>query len=48
VVLQATEHDALPTYSRVMAAFVVPLTFLTLAVLAVRAIRGQRRAPAGS
>ena len=48
VVLQATEHDALPTYSRVMAAFVVPLTFLSLAVLAVRAIRGQRRAPAGS
>jgi cation:H+ antiporter len=48
VVLQATEHDALPTYSRVMVAFVVPLTFLSLAVLAVRAMRAQRRAPTGS
>lgn len=48
VLLDATEHDALPAFSWVMVAFVVPLTAITLAVLAARAARGRRPAPAVS
>jgi cation:H+ antiporter len=44
VILKATEHDALPAFSGVMAAFVLPLTAVTLLVLAVRA----RRRPPGA
>jgi cation:H+ antiporter len=43
LILKATEHDALPAFSGVMAAFVLPLTAATLAVLAYRAMR-QRQA----
>jgi cation:H+ antiporter len=39
VILQAQQHDALPLLGGVMAVFVLPLTVLTLVVLAVRAAR---------
>ncbi|MFZ5557608.1 MAG: calcium/sodium antiporter [Pseudomonadota bacterium] len=42
LILKATEHDALPAFSGVMAAFVLPLTAATLAVLAYRALRRRR------
>ncbi|MBW3570106.1 MAG: calcium/sodium antiporter [Gemmatimonadetes bacterium] len=42
VVLNATEHDALPAYSTVMGAFVLPLAAATLLVLALNAYRRQR------
>lgn len=41
LVMNATEHDALPAYSTVMGAFVLPLTTVTLLVLAVNAYRRQ-------
>lgn len=47
LIMAAAGHDALPAYSLVMAAFVIPLTFLTLAVLAARARRGYRPAVPG-
>jgi cation:H+ antiporter len=43
LLLNATQHDALPAYSTVMLFFVLPLTGVTLLVLAVRAWRVQRR-----
>jgi cation:H+ antiporter len=43
VILKATEHDALPAFSGVMAAFVLPLTAVTLAVLAFRARQARPR-----
>jgi cation:H+ antiporter len=39
LILDATEHDALPAYSTVLIQFVAPLTGVTLALLAVRAWR---------
>jgi cation:H+ antiporter len=42
VILDATQHDALPLFSRIMAAFVLPLTAITLFVVALRAVRGYR------
>lgn len=42
VVLRATEHDALPAFSGVMLAFVVPLTVLSLAVVTWRGLRARR------
>jgi cation:H+ antiporter len=39
LVMNATHHDALPAYSAVMATFVLPLTAVTLAVLAANALR---------
>jgi len=41
LILGATQHDALSTFSLVMGAFVVPLTAVTLAVLALRAWRTE-------
>jgi cation:H+ antiporter len=41
--LAATEHDALRPYSMLMFGFVVPITILTLVVLAAREIRLHRR-----
>jgi cation:H+ antiporter len=41
LILEATEHDALPAFSAVMEGFVVPLTAITLALLAYRAWRRQ-------
>lgn len=48
VVLRSTEHDALPWFSTVMWEFVLPITGVTLAVLAWRAIRAERHASAAA
>ena len=40
LVLDSAEHEALPIYSGIMAAFVLPLTALTLGVITYRAWRG--------
>jgi cation:H+ antiporter len=48
VVLAATEHDALPAYSGVMGAFVLPITAVTLVALALQAFRRQRGAGGAS
>jgi cation:H+ antiporter len=45
LVLAARQHDVLPAFSRAMAVFVLPLTALTLAVVAWRAARRGRAAP---
>ena len=42
--LNATHHAALPTFSWVMATFVIPLTVVTLVVLFVRAVRTNNSA----
>ncbi len=42
LVLAAQQHEALPLYSRAMMVFVVPVTALTLALLAVRGWRRRR------
>jgi cation:H+ antiporter len=42
VVLDAGQHDALPAFSAVMEAFVLPLTAVTLAVVSWRAWRRRR------
>jgi cation:H+ antiporter len=39
LILDATQHDALSTFSTIMLLFVVPLTVVTLAVLVVRTVR---------
>ena len=41
LVLNVTEHDALPAFSGVMLAFVLPLIALTIAVLVAREIRDR-------
>jgi cation:H+ antiporter len=43
LVLDAAQHDALPLYSAVMLAFVLPLLALTLAILVVREVRAHRQ-----
>ena len=43
LVLTATEHAALPTFSIAMLAFVLPLTAITLIVLGVRALGAERQ-----
>lgn len=45
LILDATGHDALPAYSGVMEAFVLPLVGVTLAVLGWRAWRERHPAP---
>ena len=47
LILDATQHDALPLFSSVMLLFVAPLTVLTLVVLVVRERRARRSAAAG-
>jgi cation:H+ antiporter len=44
LVLDAAQHDALPEFSAVVGLFVVPLTLVTLAVLAGRALTVKRAA----
>lgn len=44
LILDATDHDALPAFSWVMQAFVLPLTLITLGVLAWRSIPKQAKA----
>jgi cation:H+ antiporter len=46
IVLTATEHAALPAYTWVMLALILPLTAITLVVLFVRAMRALRAARA--
>jgi cation:H+ antiporter len=48
VILDATEHDALPAYSTMLLGFAVPLTAVTLGLLAVRAWRAGRSAKSGN
>ena len=45
VILRATEHDALPAFSGVMMAFVIPLTVVTFAIISWRHFRGLKAAP---
>jgi cation:H+ antiporter len=42
LILDASQHDALPTFSTVMLAFIVPLTVLTLMVLVLREVRARQ------
>jgi cation:H+ antiporter len=46
LVLDAVGHDALPAYSAIMLEFVLPLTGITLLVVAVRELRARRAARA--
>jgi len=48
VILDATQHDALPAYSTMLLGFAVPLTAVTLGLLAVRAWRAGRSAKSGN
>lgn len=41
LILEAGQHDALPAFSTVMGLFVLPLTAVTLAILAIRARRAR-------
>lgn len=41
LILNVAEHDALPAYSTIMLAFVIPLTAITIVVLAVREMRAR-------
>ncbi len=43
LILNATQHAALPIFNAVMLLFVLPLTAITLGVLAVRALRNPSR-----
>jgi cation:H+ antiporter len=42
LVLQAEGHDALPAFGRIMLSFVIPLTALTLLILAWRSWRSAK------
>ncbi len=44
LILDGTGHDALPAYSTMVLGFIAPLTAITLALLAMRAWRANRRA----
>jgi cation:H+ antiporter len=43
LILEATQHDALPAFSAVMELFVLPLTALTFVVIVVRTMRARKR-----
>lgn len=43
LLLNATHHAALPAFSGVMVGFVLPITVITLGVVAVRALRAERK-----
>lgn len=43
LVLTASQHDALPMFSSVMLYFVIPLTVITVFIIALREIRSRRR-----
>jgi cation:H+ antiporter len=45
LVLAATQHDALPLFSATMLYFVMPLTTVTLVMVAVRALHRGQKAP---
>jgi cation:H+ antiporter len=44
LILNVTEHDALPAFSGVMLMFVLPLTVVTIVVLAIREYRERHGA----
>jgi cation:H+ antiporter len=44
LILDSSDHDALPEFSAMMGFFVIPLTLITLAVLTVRALQSHRTA----
>jgi len=44
LILDAAQHDTLPEFNAMMGLFVIPLTLVTLAVLAVRALKIKRAA----
>lgn len=46
LILDATQHDALPAFSMMMMAFVIPLTAVTILILVARAVRANRRGAA--
>lgn len=46
LILAASEHDALPRFSAMMLFFAIPLTVITLAVVAWRELRRNRSLPA--
>ena len=39
LILSASRHDALPVFSKMMMAFVIPLTVITLLILAIRGLK---------
>ena len=43
LVLAASHHDALPGFSAVMLYFVIPLTVVTMIIVALREIRGRKK-----
>ena len=43
LIFDASQHDALPVFSKVMLAFVLPLTLLTLLIFIVREIRTRKK-----
>ncbi len=45
LLLDASQHSALPTFSALMLGFVVPLTAVTLVVITVHSMRANRRNP---
>ncbi|MCS6806195.1 MAG: calcium/sodium antiporter [Acidobacteriota bacterium] len=45
LILGAMQHAMLPTFNRIMMVFVVPLTAVTLLILAARALHQQHRKP---
>lgn len=45
LILGAMQHAMLPTFNRIMMVFVVPLTAVTLLILAARALHKQHRKP---
>lgn len=42
LLLSAAKHDSLPLFNQTMFMFVIPLTFITLSILAFRAFKGKR------
>lgn len=45
LILAASDHDALPVFSAVMMYFVIPLTLVTIVIIALRELRGKNRPP---
>ena len=48
LILKATEHDAIPSFSRTMGWFVFPMTFLTFGILLHRVLRQRRKERRGA
>ena len=45
LILAASHHDALPVISSVMLYFILPLTFITLTIVALRELRSRKKSP---